>query len=86
MVSKENFEVSVVSVVVDGGVDFVVLGTGVGCVLYFVELNIGKVFDYLYFLYIPILLHNAFNEGLVHLGQTADKQLPNEDVFVDFFA
>jgi hypothetical protein len=85
VVSEENFEVWVVRVLVEGGVDVVVVRAGVRGVLHFEVFHENEIFDYFNSLHFPVpaeeVLYDCFG-GFVH---AADVQLADEDAFVDVF-
>ncbi len=70
MISKKYLEIGVVSVV-NSGVYGMVLRAGIGSILHPMEFYICEIANYLYFLYLSILLHYLLDEMLVHLLKPA---------------
>lgn len=70
----------------NSGIDRMILCTSIGGVLHSVEFYVSEVADYFDLLDLPVLLHDLRNELFVHLLQSADEQLADQNALVDFLA
>ena len=83
MVCEEYFEVGVVSVVVEDGVDVVIVCASIWGIFYFEVLDEDEVFDDLNSLDLTVVAEEVFDQSLVGILHPTHIKLSDQDAFHD---